>query len=130
MRLDLSKQRLMLSAAVAVLCASAAVPAALADTDVTTATTTPLTTTANGNITIESSGAISDKNGGAVDTLDSNNTITNNGVITKGDNDGSIGALIDTTDHNVVGTFTSSNTISVAGTGLGKNGGYVLGGLS
>ena len=125
----MSKQRLMLSAAVAVLCASAA--AALADTDITTATTSQVITTTAGNVTIESTGSISLKTGGAALVLDSNNSVTNNGVIVNGDNDGAIGVLIDTTNHAVVtqGTgLVSSNTISVTGTGLGKTGVLVIGG--
>ena len=129
MRLDLSKQRLMLSAAAAVLCASAM--AALADTTISNGTSTSLATTAAGNITIDASGAISVKNGGAAVTLDSNNFVTNNGVISNGDNDGAIGILIDTTDHDVLaqtGGLTSSNTITVTGSGLNKSGVLVLAG--
>ena len=122
----MTKQRLMLSAAVAVLCASAA--GALADTDITTATSTQLVTTTGGNITIESAGSVSVKSTGAAVVLDSNNTVTNNGIIQNGDNDGGVGVLIDTTDHNVVGTLISSNTISAVGTGLGKNGVKITGG--
>jgi hypothetical protein len=119
----------MLSAAAAVLCASAM--AALADTTVSTNTSTALVTTTAGNITIDSSGAVAVKNGGAAVTLDSNNFVLNNGVIQNGDNDNAIGVLIDTTDHDVVaqsGGLTSTNTISVAGSGLGKSGLLITGG--
>ena len=125
----MSKQRLMLSAAVAVLCMSTA--AALGDTTVDTTTNTALVTTTAGNITITSAGAVQVKSTGAVVTLDSNNSVTNSGVIVNSDNDGAIGVLIDTTDHNVVAQGTglvSSNTISVSGSGLGKTGVLVLGG--
>jgi hypothetical protein len=124
----LSKQRLMLSAAAAVLCASAM--AALADTTISTGTSTPLATTTAGNITIDSSGAIGVKNGGAALTLDSDNFVVNNGVISNGDNDGAIGILIDTTDHDVLALdgLSSSNTITVTGSGLNKSGVLVLAG--
>lgn len=125
----MSKQRLMLSAAVAVLCASAA--AALADTTISTATTTQVVTTTARNVIIDSSGSVSLKTGGAAVVLDSNNSITNSGVIVNGDNDGAIGVLIDTTNHAVVAPGTglsSSNSISVTGTGIGKTGVLVIGG--
>jgi len=124
----LSKQRFMLSAAVAVLCASAA--AALADTTISTATTTQVTTTTAGNLTIDSSGSVSLNSGGAAVVLNSNNSVTNNGVIVNGNNDSAIGILIDTTAQNVVAQGTglvSSNSISVTGTGIGKTGVMVIG---
>jgi hypothetical protein len=129
MRLDLSKQRLMLSAAVAVLCASAA--GALADTTISNATSTQVTTTSAGNVTIDSGGSISLKSGGAALVLNSNNTVTSNGVIVNGDNDGAIGILIDTTNQTIVSPGTglvSSNTISLTGGGIGKTGVLVIGG--
>ncbi|MBV9549538.1 MAG: autotransporter outer membrane beta-barrel domain-containing protein [Alphaproteobacteria bacterium] len=125
----MSKQHLMLSAAMAVLCASAV--AALADTEISTASSTPLATTTAGNITIDSSGGIQVSNGGAVLTLDSNNSITDNGVLANGNKDGSIAILIDTTNQDILAQgkgLISSNSITVTGTGATHTGLEVLGG--
>ena len=119
----------MLSAAVAVLCA--AVMAARADTELSTLSTDTHTTTTDGNLTIDSSGGIQVKTGGAAVTITSHNFVINNGVISNGDNDTAGGILIDTSAQNIVapvGTgLTSSNTITITGTGEGKNGVEVLG---
>ncbi len=119
----------MLSAAAAVLLAQ---PMAVrADVTINSATTTPLATTASGNITIEPTGAISVKNNGAVLTLDSNNFINSSGQISNLDNSGSIGLLIDTSDHDVVAAspgLVSLNSITLAGEGNSRTGVFVTGG--
>ena len=105
--------------------------AARADITINSATTTPLATTASGNITIEPTGAISVKNNGAVLTLDSNNFINNSGQLSNLDNSGSIGILIDTTDHDVVAAspgLVSLNSITLAGEGNSRTGIFVTGG--
>ena len=98
--------------------------AARADTEISTLTTTPQTTTADGNLTIDSSGGIQIKTSGAAVTLNSNNTVINNGVISNGDNDTAGGILIDTSAQNILGSLTSTNTITITGVGDGtsKNG--------
>ncbi len=114
----------MLSAAVAVLCAAVA---ARADTEITTLSSASHSTSTDGNLTINSSGGIQIKTGGGAVILNSNNTVINNGVISNGDNDSAGGILIDTTVTDIIGGLTSTNTISITGTGIGKNGVEVLG---
>jgi hypothetical protein len=119
----------MLSAAAAVLLAQ---PMAVrADVTINSATTNPLATTASGNITIEAAGAISVENNGAALTLDSNNFINSSGQISNLNNSGSIGIMIDTSDHNVVAAspgLVSLNSITVTGEGSNKTGVLVTGG--
>ena len=119
----------MLSAAVAVLCALGA--AARADTVISTLSTTAHTTATDGNLTINSSGGIQIKASGAALTINSNNTVINNGVISNGDNDTAGGILIDTSAGDIItpngAGLTSTNTITITGTGEGKNGVEVLG---
>jgi len=125
----LSKQRLMLSAAVAVLCAIGV--SARADTDLSTVSNTVHNTTTDGNLTIDSSGGIQIKAAGAALIINSNNTVINNGVISNGDNDTAGGILIDTSAGNIItpggAGLVSTNTITITGTGEGKNGLEVLG---
>ena len=105
--------------------------AARADVTITTATTTPLATTASGNITIEATGSVAVKNNGAALVLDSNNFINSSGQISNLDNTGSIGILVDTSDHDVVAAspgLVSLNTIALTGTGGSRTGVFVTGG--
>jgi hypothetical protein len=116
----------MLSAAVAVLLAQPA----RADVTIDSATTRPLVTTTSGNITITSTGSVAVRNNGAALTLDSNNFINNAGAISNLENSGSIGILVDTSDHDVVSAqgLISTNSITVAGEGSSRNGVLVTGG--
>jgi hypothetical protein len=119
----------MLSAAAAVLLA---LPGGVrADITVSSSTDTALTTTANGNITIDSNGSISVNNGGAIVTLDSNNSVTNNGILNNGNNDNALGIQIDTSAGNILAQgsgLVSTNTITLSGDGLNRVGVLVTGG--
>ena len=124
------KHRLMLSAAAAGLLAALPM-AALADVTVNSASTTALATTASGNVTVESTGSIAVRTNGSALALDSDNFIINNGPISNDNTDGSIGLMIDTSDHNVVAKspgLLSTNAITLSGTGGNKVGVLVIGG--
>jgi hypothetical protein len=126
----LIKHRLMLSAAAAALLTAAlAVAAARADTEISTATGTELTTTAAGNIVIDATGAVNiSKAGVPVITLNSANSVINNGALTN-TADGGFGVVIDTTAGNLQSTgFTSTGTIDLSANGTDKRGILIQGG--
>ncbi len=127
------KHRLMLSAAAAALLTAAlAVAAARADTEVSTATSTPLLTSTSGNIVIDATGSVSIATSGtAAVTLDTTNTVvTNSGTISNANTDNGIGLVIDTTSGNIVaGTgISSTGSIDVGGSGTSKRGIVIQGG--
>jgi hypothetical protein len=131
-RLVLIKHRLMLSAAAAALLAAALAQAARADTEVSTATSTALSTSTSGNITIDATGSVGIQTSSTpAVTVNSNNSVANNGTISNGNVDNGIGVSIDTSGGNVnPGTagFTSTGTINMGGNGTGKLGIVVQGG--
>lgn len=79
------------------LCALGALLAgpATADTTISNSTTTPQKTSTGGNITINSSGSVTIETAGAAVTIDSNNTVTNNGGISNKSATGAIGVLLE-----------------------------------
>jgi Autotransporter beta-domain len=122
----------MLSAAAAALLAAAlAVTAARADTDITTATSTPLVTSGSGNITIESGGSVGiSQTGVAGVTINSNHSLLNSGFISNTGVDGAIGVAIDTSAGNLFPNstgFASTGSIDLGGNGTDKRG-IVIGG--
>jgi hypothetical protein len=64
-------------------------------TQITSSTSTPVTTAADGDITITSSGSVNPTVSGAAVTLNSNNSVTNQGSIAFKDVDDAVGILID-----------------------------------
>jgi len=129
----LIKHRLMLSAAAAALLTAAlAAATARADTEVSTATSTALTTASGGNIVIDASGAVNLKTGGtAAVTLNSANSVVNNGTISNAGTDNGIGVVIDTTAGSILSTgFASTGSIDVGGSGTSKRGIVIQGGAT
>ncbi len=124
------KHRLMLSAAAAaLLTAVMTVAAANADTTVTTQTSTPLITSSAGNIVIDASGAVNiTKESVSSITINSSNTVSNNGAISNTGTTGALGVIIDTTNGNLVSSFTSTGNIDVGGNGTDKRGIVIQGG--
>src|SRR4051812_13463095 len=124
----------MLSAAAAALLTAGAGTnmSARADTTITTATSTPLATSSSGNIGIENNGSIGiSKSSVAAVTIDSNNSVINNGSISNTNTDGAIGVLIDTTAGNLfppVSGFASTGSIDLGGSGTNKRGIIIQGG--
>jgi hypothetical protein len=114
----LIKHRLLLSAAAAALLA---LPLATrADVTVSSSSSTALDTKTSGNITIDTNGSISVNNGGAILTLDSNNSITNNGTLSQGNSNNALGIQIDTSGGNILAAgsgLLSTNTIALGGDG-------------
>src|SRR5882762_9230880 len=113
----------MLSAAEAALLT--AVAAARADTTITTTTSTELLTSTGGNIVIDATGAVNiAKSGIAAVTLNSANSVANNGAISNTGTDGGVGVVIDTTAGNILSAngFSSTGNIDVGGTGTSKRG--------
>lgn len=87
--------------------------AALADTSVSTSTTTPLKTSTAGNVTVASGGTITLASGGTAVTVDSNNTATiaSGGTITNtGGKDNDAGIVIEAGRNT---TVTNGGTINV-----------------
>ncbi|HKX64122.1 MAG TPA: autotransporter domain-containing protein, partial [Rhizomicrobium sp.] len=124
------KHRLMLSAAAAALL-TAAVAAARADTTITTNTSTELLTSTSGNIVIDATGSVKIvKAGIAAVTLDSANSVTNNGTISNAGTDSGVGVIIDTTAGNILSStgFASTGNIDVGGSGTSKRGIVIQGG--
>lgn len=124
------KHRLMLSAAAAALL-TAAVAAARADTTITTSTSTELLTSTSGNIVIDATGSVNIvKAGVAAVTLNSANTVTNNGTISNPGTDSGVGVIIDTTAGNIFSStgFSSTGNIDVGGSGTSKRGIVIQGG--
>ncbi|HWY60813.1 MAG TPA: autotransporter domain-containing protein [Rhizomicrobium sp.] len=126
------KQRLMLSAAMAVLMAAAAHEVARADTTVSSTATNKaaLSTSSAGSITIEQGGQIDIKASTPVVTINSNNFLSNSGSISNIDTSNATGILIDTTSGNLVNSSGIFNigSINVTGTGSTKAALVVAGG--
>ncbi len=124
------KHRLMLSAAAAaLLTAVMTVAAANADTNITTQTSTELVTSSAGNIVIDATGAVNiTKNNIAAITINSSNVVSNNGAISNTGTSGALGVVIDTTNGNLVSSFTSTGNIDLGGTGTDKRGIVIQGG--
>jgi hypothetical protein len=98
-------------AGIAVALVGGAAKDALADTTVTTATTTPLATSTAGNITINSGGSITVTAGQAATTADGAAlNITNNGALSSNNADNTTGILL---SNGGSGTITSSGPISL-----------------
>jgi Autotransporter beta-domain len=123
----LTKHRLMLSAATAVLLI--AVSAAHADTDVTGTRKTSLDTKTDGNITIEAGGGVQIKAIGNAVTIDSNNSLSNQGFISNTDTAGAVGINIDTSGGNLVNSTGVLNlgSIDLTGKGTGKSALFISG---
>ncbi len=85
---------LALAVAAAPLLVALASPAAAA-TQITSSTSTPVATAAAGDVTIAAGGSINPTTPGAAVTLNSNNSVTNQGAITFKDVSGAVGILID-----------------------------------
>ncbi len=119
------------AAAAALLTAVVAVAAARADTEVSTKTSTELNTATAGEILIDATGGIAiSKAGIATVTLNSANSVVNNGGLSNTDIDGGVGVVIDTTAGNLLSPngFTSTGTIDLGGKGTSKRGVVILGG--
>jgi hypothetical protein len=120
----------MLSAAAAALL-TAVVASAHADTEISSGTSTALSTSTSGNIVIDAAGGvtISQANTAAV-TLNSANSVINNGGISNANIDSGIGVIIDTTSGNLLSAsgFASTGTIDVGGNGTSKRGIVIQGG--
>lgn len=115
----MTKRALMLSAAVAALLAGPA----MADTNINTKITTPQDTATDGNITIESAGAIvitTTPPTSAAVTLDSDNVVINNGGLISYDGVTDATAVQLTTGNR--GEFVSTGKIDLTGTGSNKTG--------
>ncbi len=127
------KHRLMLSAAAAaLLTAPLADMSARADTEISNSTSAALLTSTSGNITIDAGGGvgISTANAPAI-TIDSSNSVINNGFISNTNADGGIGVLIDTTNGNQFppsGGLASTGSIDLGGSGTNKRGIIIQGG--
>jgi hypothetical protein len=119
------------AAAAALLTAALGVASALADTEISTTTNTPLSTSSSGNIVIDATGAVNITTAGTASvTLNSANTVANNGGISNTGTDNGVGVVIDTTAGNILSTngFSSTGTIDVGGNGTGKRGIVIQGG--
>ncbi|HVV29222.1 MAG TPA: autotransporter outer membrane beta-barrel domain-containing protein [Rhizomicrobium sp.] len=125
----MTKHRLMLSAAAAALLAAAFSPAR-ADTEITTNTSTALSTSTSGNITISTGGVGIQTSGTPAVTINSNNSVLNEGFISNTGVDTGIGVLIDTSSGNLVSPagLSSTGTIDLSGGGTGKEGIVISGG--
>ncbi|HWX90877.1 MAG TPA: autotransporter outer membrane beta-barrel domain-containing protein [Rhizomicrobium sp.] len=125
------KHRLMLSAAAAALLAAAlAVVPVRADTEISTNTSTALSTSTSGNITIDATGGvgISTASTPAV-TLNSANSVINNGFISNNNTTSGIGVSIDTSGGSFLSSgFASTGTIDLGGSGTSKLGIIIQGG--
>ena len=127
----MTKHRLMLSAAAAALLAVAT--GAQADVEITTNTSTALTTATSGNISIGANGGVGITAASPTITINSNNSVTNNGFIANTGTANATGVLIDTSANGgvlfpPVTGFSSTGTIDLAGNGTGKRGIVVTGG--
>ena len=126
----MTKQRLMLSAAMAALTAGAAAySAARADTDITSETKSAIATASAGNITIEANGAITIKAATPVVSVNSSNSVANSGSISNTDTNNASGIVVDTGAGNLVSSSGIFNlgSINLTGTG-GAKGALVIGG--
>jgi hypothetical protein len=119
------------AAAAALLTAVMTAAAARADTTITTSTSTELTTATGGNIVIDATGAVNiAKSGVAAVTLNSANSVANNGAISNTGTDNGVGVVIDTTAGNILSAngFVSTGNVDVGGTGTSKRGIVIQGG--
>lgn len=107
---------------------------AWADANVTTATTTALATAGSGNITIQNTGGVGVKtSAGAAVTINSNNSVLNQGYISNGNTEQAIGLWINTAGGNIVSPslgFANTGTVEVAGSGTAKAAILISGGNS
>ncbi len=121
----------MLSAAAAALLAAGATMAR-ADTQISANTSAALATSTSGNITIDSTGGVSvSKSGVSAVTIDSNNSVLNNGFIANTGVDNAIGVTINTAAGAVFPPatgFASTGTIDLGGNGSAKQGLWITGG--
>jgi hypothetical protein len=135
MRFELTKHRLMLSAATAALLAIPVFSAGATTTEISGSKDTAQDTKTDGDITIDQSGAISIKGSKAAATINSNNFIDNIGTISNGSTSNAIGVEVDTTSTTTPVTpilsplgFTNSGTIDLSGSGNTKTAILVTGG--
>lgn len=103
-------KRFLAAAAIAPLCFAAV--HAQAQTTISDAQTTPVQTSVTGDLTTTASGSITVKEG-AIVTLDSNNTVTNNGLLNSQDSTTSATGILITSGS---GTVVSSGVINVTDT--------------
>ena len=125
----MTKHRLMLSAAAAALLAAPAT--AHADTTITTSTSKALVTQTDGTIVINAGGGVGISAAGPAITINSNNSVTNNGFIANTGTNDSTGIQISTSGGNInPGStgFASTGTIDLGGAGTNKRGVYITGG--
>ncbi len=86
-------KRLFVAASAAPLCFAAG--AVWAQTEITTNTTTPLATSSTGNLIVDTNGGVTVRTGGAAITVDSNNSVLNQGTISVRDSTtGGTGILV------------------------------------
>jgi hypothetical protein len=97
------------SSCLAAIAATLAAWPAMAQTSVSTSTTTPLVTSSAGDVTVASGGTITVSSGTAV-TVDSANTASNAGTLTVGGANNSAGIVV---NGGLSTTITNSGTISV-----------------
>ncbi len=102
----------------------------MADTEISTNTSTALSTSTSGNITIDATGGVGVNQAGvAAVTLNSNNAVSNNGFIANTNTDTGIGVSIDTSLGNVLSAgFASTGSIDLGGSGTTKRGIIISGG--
>src|SRR3954470_19575352 len=117
----------MLSAAAAALLTAGVATdmSARADTEITTSTTTPLASSTSGNITISGGGIGISKSSTAAVTIDSSNSVVNNGFISNTNADDAAGILVDTSSGNLFppsAGLASPGSIDLGGTGTNKRG--------
>lgn len=120
----------MLSAATAALLAAPLTIAARADTTITTNTKSALDTTTAGNITIQAGGDVEIKAASPAVTIDSNNSLVNEGAISNANTSSAIGVEVNTSSGNIVSSTGIANlgAIDLSGNGSGKAGIIVEGG--
>lgn len=124
----LTKHRLMLSAATAVLLIAAS--AARADTTITGTRKSAQNTSTDGNITINAGGGVQIKAQGAAVTINSNNFLSSQGSISNTNTAGAVGVEVDTSAGNIVNSSGILNvgSIDLTGKGTGKSALYFSGG--
>jgi hypothetical protein len=137
MRFELTKHRLMLSAATAALLAVPLFSAAGAATEVSGSKDSAQDTTTDGDITIDAAGVISIKAAKPAVTINSNNFVDNIGVISNSSTTNAIGLEVDTTSTTTPVTpilsplgFTNAGTMDLSGSGTAKTAILVTGGGS
>ncbi|MFT3729604.1 MAG: autotransporter domain-containing protein [Terricaulis sp.] len=86
---------------------------ALADTTVSTSTTTPLQTSTAGNVTVATGGAINVNANQTAITVNSNNSVTNGGTLGSKDADNSVGILL---GNGFGGTINNTGAITLSET--------------